>query len=366
VSVDAFRRRRAVFLVVVVALVPFFGGVSGLVKAARSRRQQVAVDWGSRGDQDAAAGRADLAADDYRSAREYARDSNAYRFQLAQALAAANHPNEARGQLLALWAEAPADGVVNRELGRLAAHQGDTPEAVRFYHAAIDGAWQRDAPASRREARMELARYLLSKGEAMKAQAELIALIDDLPPDPAVMTDTAALLVKAGAAQRAMVVLDKALALGPHDRQALQLAGAATFALDQYRTAVRYFDAAAAQAPLDADDRRMRDLSARILTIDPFARGITSRERVRRVVGAFGVAASSLDNCPAASSPDLQNRVAQAKPRITERVLLHDADAVDDAIALLAEVESATAACSPAGPDDAALRLVLKQRRASS
>ncbi len=349
----------------VLSLVPFFGGVSALVNGARARRQQIAVDWAARGDRDLKAGRAGRAADEYRSAQEYTRDSNAYRLQLAEALVADKHPDQARGQLLALWAELPADAVVNLELGRIAAAKGDTSEAVRFFHGAIDGVWGQDGTASRRNARFELARYLIGKGDGTKAQAELIALVDELPPDPALMTDTAALLLKTGSSQRAEALLDKALTLSPGNARALQLAGEASFSQADYQMAARYFDRAAKLAPLDAEHERIRNLSTRILAIDPFARGISSRGRVRRVVDAFRIAQVSLDQCPADALPDLRARVTAAEPKTTESILAHDADAVDETIALVTDIEAATGGCAPGGIDDAALRLVLKQRRSS-
>jgi tetratricopeptide (TPR) repeat protein len=365
---QALPRRRTVVVVAVLGLVPFFGGVSALVKSARMRRQQIATDWAARGDRDNAAGLADRAADDYRSAQQFARDSNAYRLQLANALLAGNHLNEARGQLLALWAEAPADAIVNLQLGRIAAHQGDTPEALRFYHAAIDGAWPRDAAASRRNARLELAKYLMRQHDLTKAQAELIALIDDLPPDAGVMTETADLLLASGTPQRAITVLDKALTLDPHNARALQLAGEAAFELADYRTAARYFNRAASAGPLDGNHEHLRILSARVLAMDPFARGISSRERVRRIVAAVQTARASLDRCPSDALPDLRGRLEAALPTTTEPVLARDPDAVDDALALVTDIEAATAVCGAANAtdDDAALRLVLKQHRASS
>jgi tetratricopeptide (TPR) repeat protein len=363
---ETLRRRRTVFAVTVVALIPFFGGVSALVRSTRDRRQQISSDWASRGDREMTAGRADRATEDYRSAQQFARDSNAYRLQIAEALVAGNHPNEARGQLLALWAETPSDGFINLELGRIAARERDTAETVRFYHAAIDGAWRHDAAVSRRKARIELATYLMAQGDRTKAQAELIALSDDLPPDAAVMTDTAALLLASGAATRAMSVVDKALTLHAHDPRALQLAGEAAFELGDFRSAARFLGAAANVGTLDADHQHMRDTSARILTIDPFARGISSRERIRRVAAAFHLAAASLDRCPADELPDLRARVSAASSKATERVLAHDPEKVDQTLSLVSEIEAATAGCGAAGTDDAALQLVLKQRRSPS
>ena len=94
----------------------------------------------------------------------------------------------ARSQLLTLWSEAPGDGRVNLELGRLAAKDGDVPAATRFYHGAVDGAWDASAADARRAARLELARFLTANGERAAAQAELIMLSGDPPRDSASAT----------------------------------------------------------------------------------------------------------------------------------------------------------------------------------
>src|SRR5581483_982240 len=125
-----------------------------------------------------------------------------------------------------------------------------------------------DAGASRRTARLELARFLIRRGDTTKAQAELIALSDDLPPNPEMITDTAALLVKAGAPQRATTVVQKALELDATNAPALRLAGEASFALADYRNAARYLDEAAQQAPLNPQDERMRTVGTRVLALD--------------------------------------------------------------------------------------------------
>jgi len=173
-----------VLTLAIVGLVPAFAGVNGLVAATRARRQKLSTAWAVRGARDAAAGHALSAADDYRIAQEYARDRGQYRLQLAQALVGAGRFLEARAQLLTLWSETPGDGVVNLELGRLAAKDGDVPAAIRFYHGAVDGAWETDAAVARRMARLELARFLTTRGAREAAQAELIILSGDPPRDP--------------------------------------------------------------------------------------------------------------------------------------------------------------------------------------
>ena len=99
---------------------------------------------------------------DFRNALAYSRDNDLYRLRLAQALMADHRPQEARSHLLSLWEKEPGDGTLNLELARLAAMWGDTPQAVRYYHAAIYGVWPDEPMAHRWQIRFELSEYLLA------------------------------------------------------------------------------------------------------------------------------------------------------------------------------------------------------------
>jgi tetratricopeptide (TPR) repeat protein len=361
---SALGRRRTILALAVIGTVPAFGVTNSLIHRSRDRRQQLAIDWAQQGQRDLAAGHAAHAADDFRAAQQYARDRGEYRLQLAEALIAEGHFVEAQAQLLTLWAQTPGDGLVNRELGRIAARDDDVSNALRYYHAAIDGAWDTSAAEQRRQTRTELAEFLLRRGDTTQANAELIALIGDLPPDPAAMTNTAALLLKAGGDAQALPLLQRALDLNPHDGRALRLAGEAAFQQGDYRTARSHLAAAADELRLDARGEQLLDLSTRVLALDPFARHISSRERLRRVVRAYSVAREALARCAAGAQPDLQSQMDALQPKITEPTLARDPDLVDQAIALVTSVESATAAaCGPVQGDARALQLALAQRR---
>jgi tetratricopeptide (TPR) repeat protein len=363
----ALGRRRTILALAIVGTIPAFGVTQSLVHRSRDRREQLAVDWARQGQSDLASGRAAEAAEDFRTAQEYARDRGEYRLQLAQSLIAANRFVEAQSQLLTLWTQAPGDGVVNRELGRIAARDDDVANALRYYHGAIDGAWPGSAAAERRQTRTELAQFLLQRGDTTQANAELIALVGELPPDPAAMTDAAALLLKADNRAQAMALLQKTLDLDRRNVPALRLAGDAAFSAGDYRAARSDLEAASGASPLDAKGQQMLDLSTRVLALDPFARHITSRERLRRVVRAYAVARGELAQCPAGSQEGLQSQMDALQPKVAERTLARDPDLVDQAMALVTTVESATAAaCGPPQGDAQALQLVLRQPRSAS
>src|SRR5579871_2958428 len=319
-------RRRTVLALMLGGVVPAFILINALVSAARGHREAIAIDWAQRGDADLAAGRAAESADDYRTADEYAGSRGAYRLQLATALVAADRPVEAEAQLQTLWNQTPGDGVINLQLARIAVRQQRVADAVRYYHAAIDGAWTADPVAARRNTRLELARFLLARGERAQAQVELVALSTDPPPSSAAMTDIAALMVDAGADNRALLLLESALRLDPANARAAALAGTIAARLGSYSDARAYLERARRAGSLDADGAALLDMATRVLELDPDARGLPSRERLRRTVRAYDIAAAALDRCAADILAPLRDERARLARLVNERTLARDPD----------------------------------------
>ena len=325
-------RRRTLLALIIIGVVPAFAFVNTLVSAARARREAIALDWARRGRAELAAGRPAAAAEDFETADQYARDRGAYRLQLAEALVAAGRTLEAEAELQTLWNATPGSGTVNLQLARLYAGQGRVTDAVRYYHLAVDGAWPTNAAELRRQARLELARFLLTKHDQVQAQAELVALAGDVPSNP---TDPAA----------------------------ARLAGEVAFDTGDYRSARRYLERINT-ADLDADGARMLDLSARAIDLDPYARGIRSRERVRRVVRAFRIADSALMRCAADSLQPQRAERDVLEPSMDERRLARDPDTIDETLTFASEAVAAVRmACGAGNTDEQALGLVFEQRR---
>ncbi|MGH9409777.1 MAG: tetratricopeptide repeat protein [Vicinamibacterales bacterium] len=358
--------------ILIAGLVPAFAIALTLVGRYKQQRQNLGVMWAQRGARDLAANPL-LAVADYQTALSYRPDATADRLNLSEALIAANHPEEAESHLLTLWAAEPGDGRINLDLARLSAAQEDITEAVRYYHAAIDGAWDVDAAVSRRNARLELAKLLLDRGQAVRAQAELIALIDDLPSDPALTTEVGRLLVSAGADARAVGLFQRALQLDPHDSQAALLEGEVQFRAGQYAAARQMLAQASKEgAPMTASDQMMLDESTRVPALDPLALHLSTRERARRALQDLSIARDRLARCapPPSQAGDAQHvadlsRRADDMAKLRQRQLERDPDQVDQMAALVFEIEALPAqTCGPLSNDDRALQLIAAERRA--
>jgi tetratricopeptide (TPR) repeat protein len=190
--------RNTLFLLSFLALVILFLATSFAVKAFRAKEREVAQKWYTSGERELTSGRPEAALEDFRSALVYSRSDSHIELRLAHTLAAAGHFPEARAYLLSLWEREPGSGTVNLELARLEAHSGSASQAVQYYHNAVDGQWEENPAEHRRQARLELADFLLKAGQEAQAQAELIALAADLPRDPALETQVGGLLLNAG------------------------------------------------------------------------------------------------------------------------------------------------------------------------
>jgi hypothetical protein len=184
--------RNTLLLLSFLLLIILFVITGFAVKAYHAKERALARQWYVSGERELTAGHAEAALEDFRSALVYSPNDSLIELQLAHALAAAGHLPEARAYLLGLWERELGDGTVNLELARLAADSGSAPEAAQYYHDAIYGQWNDDPAEHRRRARLELAEFLLGVGQKAQAQAELIALTADLPRDPPLQTQVAA------------------------------------------------------------------------------------------------------------------------------------------------------------------------------
>jgi len=363
--------RNELLLLSVLVLIILFSITTFLVKTYRAKERELAQEWYVSGKRELNAGHADVALRDFRSALVYSRNDPLIELQLAHALSAAGHYHEARAYLLGLWESEPGNGTVNLELARLAAGSGSVAEAVQYYHDAIYGQWDTDTTDHRRQARLELAEFLLKVGQKAEAQAELIAFAADLPPDPALQTQVATLLLKTGEYEHAAPLFRQALRLRPNSTPALEGAGEASFEMRNYADARRYLARARRLGAVSPQSQSLLETATLIQESDPLAPRLSGQERASRAVRAFTQSMQRLNECAAARGVSLDNNQQQSdlqkvhalasalQPQVRERNLSHDPDLLLKATDMAFEIEKVTErACGePRGMDLALLLL---------
>src|SRR5579885_506389 len=349
-----FRRQSVIVLVLVVLAVFFFVITLAVTRAYESQRHKLAAEWFGRGEHDVLSGKPDAAIEEYQTALSYSEDNSEYRLRLAQALAAANHTNEALSYFLTLWEPEPGSGLLNLEIARLEARKGNFLEAMRYFHGAIDGIWDQDQQEHRLQARLEFVDFLLDNHDNTRAQAELIAAIPELPKDTRMEARIAGLFFQAGNYQRALELAREALHLDVHNIQAAAVAGQAAFHLHEYKAAVPYLKSATAADAQDAQSAQMLRTAELVLSEDPFLPGLASAERARRVLHDFEQAGSRLEQCadlkqialgpnaPADSPLEPQYEAwKKLQPEATERRLRSDADLRESVMSTVFAAEQA-------------------------
>ena len=154
-------QREVVLLVVlsVVVVIPFFIFTRSMAARNRAMNIEVASTWYRIGQEQLQSGNTTDALESFRNAATNDHDNSQYTLVLATALAAADHIEEARQAMLRLRASAPESGEINLNLARLSAKEGQTSEAVRYYHNALFGVWPQDQTVGQRsKVRTELVR----------------------------------------------------------------------------------------------------------------------------------------------------------------------------------------------------------------
>ena len=371
--------RRGVVLSMVVLICVAFFTLTYFVNAAYQReRTALARHWLRTADGDSAAGHAADAVDAYRAALTYDPADPQTTLKLAEALARAGQERQASSYLLSLLQEEPGNGPVNLALARLSARQQDVGAAMRYYQGAIYGGWSGQGEVMRRQARLELIDFLLTRNAVTEARSELIAVTGDLPRDPAVVTAVADRFVRAGDDANALRLYRDAISLHGATPAVWSAAGMSAFRLADYRAAEEYLRRAH-DAGADGNVRQTLETSRAVLELDPFARGLSTQRRIERLRRMLEIAAARAESCNPAGAPtahpiapaagaliqqlDLAQRIAIAR-RELDRARELDPDIVDNLMKLLSEAEQSQAGCPQASPQDAAIVLIARSRQA--
>jgi tetratricopeptide (TPR) repeat protein len=341
-----------------------FAAVSRLVTRLKANEKQIGWHAYEAGLAEVQSGRPERALEDFRVALDYDHDNPQYQLSLARALRDTGGLDEAEAYLLHLWEASPQDSTINLALARLAARRHSVEDALRYYHNAIYGAWTSDAEQNRRQTRFELIEFLLKQSAKPQAQAELMALAQVLPPDPAQHLTVADLLCQTQDYQSAVAQYRIVLKLDHANLPGLIGAGDSAFHLGQYRTAEKYLQQALTIQPGNAHARAQLQTATLILRSDPFLRHISDAERNRRISAAFAHAGERLKSCAQTQNIDLPAKPASenitqnpagtdlqslwvrwqaARPQLKHLNSPTNADLPDNLMDLVQEIEQQTA-----------------------
>jgi tetratricopeptide (TPR) repeat protein len=266
------------------------------------------------------------AVDRIKDALEIERGNRDYQRVLAQAQLAAGQAADAETTLTDLLLSDSTDGPANLTMGRVLLKEGRMREAISYYHRAVYGQWKDDAEGNRLKVRFELIDLLAQQDSKEELLAELLAVQDQMPHDPAARLRTGRLFLAAGSPARAAElfrgVLREDLDDAAVSADAFAGLGESDFARGDYRAAQGDFEAAlrlnpALQANEGSAAAKRLDLTSRVLALDPAVRGIGAAERFRRsrilVQMAFDAAA-----CLGPSSQELLDEAAKTlKARVS-------------------------------------------------
>lgn len=281
-----------------------------------------------------------------------------YRLALGLELVKIGRLDEGAVYLREVLKNDPTNPEANLGLARIAAAGDHTPNAVTFYHRAIDATWPAGQEQERVQARFELADYLAKQGMKTQAIAELLATLEQTR-DHATKKRIGRLLLQYGAVRQAADLFREIAQSSPADAEAWSGLGTAELALEDYTAARNAFRSALRVDPSDAASRKQLEIAERVLALDPDARGIRAAERYRRSQALLQGALQMIDQCAGGGGD------AQLAGRARKALAAHPGaarmdDATEENLTVATELwKERRQACPTYTPSDEALERVL-------
>ena len=311
---DRIERRRLIFadtlsLVTLFAITALLAILTNyLYQSYASHQVSLAARWLQRGDQALRDHKPQAAIDALSSALAYAPNDRSTAIKLAEALASAGRTQEATVYFNALLESQQGSGVINLQLARLAARQGNVGQAIDDFQRAIYGNWEGDGYVRRREVRLELITYLIANHRLEQARSELLVASGNAPADDiSIQLEIARNMELAQDPSDAFHVYRTILHHHPSLREALDGAGRTAFQLGRFQEAKLYLSRALELPATEADSdesavaalKQSRDQlseASRILAVYPSSR-LKPAERDARILTARKLAMARLTTC---------------------------------------------------------------------
>lgn len=365
--------RDSVALFTVFAITVVLGILTYFLFASFSRHRDVlARRWQANGERAMRTGHPDRAVQALRSALEYAPDNRNTEIDLAMALAASGRDLEATSYFNTLLEAQPGNGLIHLQLARIAAKQGNAALAEEHYQRALDGTWQGDGYVRRREVRLELANYLISQKDYVRAQTELRTAAGNAPKDPALQLKIAGIMEQAQDPADALAIYRAQIRLHNAPVKAFEGAGRTAYALGRMTTAREALSVATqyrgfqAQSEAERDSvRQMLANATRILQLYPDP-NLSVRTRAERILNNAKTARARLASCAANPAmavklTDIQSQWQQIPARLTLLALERNPQLEQTIMNLVYTTEMQTALVCGAPVGDDALLLKIAQ-----
>jgi len=373
-----------VLLLSAILLAILFAITATLARTYHSREEGLASEWLQKGNTDLSGGKPAQAFEDFRNSLFYGPENPDVQLRLAEVLLADGRFSEARSYLLNLWDRAPGSGQVNLDLARASMNMGDLDQAIRYFHGAIFGSWEKEPAIERRKVRLELCEFLLSHRMTSDAQAEIAGLAVDTPAENgALREENGRLFSRAGDPAKALPEFEAALRDDPLQSQWLGAAGQAAFDAGDFLKAETYFSRAEREDPSNEIHSSLL-LVRSLLGNDPYMPGLSDEEqgsriwrdfkqgleRLRHCTGTEASSTSSGSSSADSSGTDLQELSQDAQElqkRINQVSLGKNPEMRNEAMRMVSRMEETTySACGPATSMDQALKMIVKRHEGTN
>lgn len=278
-----------------------------------THQAELATRWEARGAAALKKGDPTAAITALRSALAYAPGSRMIEIELAEALASGGYIQEATAYFNTLAEAEPGSGQINLQLARLAVRRNEIPQALEYYQRAIYGNWEGNGYLLRRQVRIELIEFLISRQLYDQARNELLVAAGNAPEnDSAVLLQIASLMEQAQDPANALRIYRKILGRTPALLPALLGAGRAAYDLGYYGEAQRYLTRAAGNRGFEKQPaelvKRSRDTLREVsdlLRLYPSSR-LGIRAQATRIVQDLQLARARFSACLAMQPPARQ------------------------------------------------------------
>jgi tetratricopeptide (TPR) repeat protein len=309
-ATERVERRRLIFtdtlaLVTLFAITALLAVLTNLLyQSYASHQTELAQRWLARGEEALRNGKPQAAIDALRSALAYSPSQRSIEIELAEALASAGRIQEATVYFNALLESQQGNGLINLQLARLAARQGNESQAIEDYQRAIYGNWEGDGYVRRRTVRFELINYLIANHLMDEARSELLVASGNAPEDDiSIQLDIARRMERAQDPSDALHLYTTILRHHPSLLEALEGAGRTAFQMGRYLEAKRYLGRAMESPGVDQEPQPVLQQSrnelhdaTRLLQLYPSSR-LSIRERSARILTGRKLAMARLAEC---------------------------------------------------------------------